>query len=196
MTPFRVLVAGLFWCCSGYAAFAEAAPALSKDADQTPRAARLIFVRAEPIKQEFQVRDDRVEVVNLKIWFKNEGRSTARLLSVGASQVPTGKRLTPAEEENDFLSAREGSSIKLNGVVEPGQMISFVSQAGVEEQAWADFLARRKYLYSFVSVAYRSEGSGPNDDIETETCVWFQNGDLDAIDTCKTDRNRVIGSER
>jgi hypothetical protein len=192
----RILVAGLLWCCCGYAAFAQAAPAASKDADQALSGPRLIFVRAEPIKQEFQVRDDKVEVASLKMWFKNEGRSTARLVSVAVSQVLTAQPLTPAEEENYFLSAREGSSITLSGAVEPGQMTAFVSQSGVEDEAWADFLAKRKYLYSFVSATYRGEGSDPKDDVETETCVWFQNGDLNAINPCKTDRNRVIGGEK
>ena len=141
MPLLRVLVAGLVWCCSGYVAFAQPAPASSNDANPPTPAARLIFVRADPIEQEIQIRDDKVKVVNLKMWFKNEGQSPARLLSVAVSQILTDKRLTPTEEENYFLSAREGSSIKLNGVVEPAQMTSFVSQAGVEEQGWADFLA-------------------------------------------------------
>jgi hypothetical protein len=190
MSSFKLVVAGLIFVCSGYTAFAEDAAAPSKDG------ARLIFVRAEPIEEELQIRDDKVKVVNLKMWFKNEGRSPAQLLSVGISHLVTDKRLEKPEEEHYFLSAIEGSSTKLSGVVEPGQMTSFISQSGAGEQGWADFLAKKKYLYSFISTAYRSEESSAKGDMETETCIWFENGDLNAVNLCKTDRNRVMESER
>jgi hypothetical protein len=181
----------LWWCFGEHAALADSAAPPAKDSE---RGARLVFAGAEPIKQEFQVRDDQVEVMNLKVWFRNDGRAPAHLHSVAALQVLTEKRLTPAEEENYFLSAREGSSVKAEGLVAPGQKTSVTSQAGVDEQGWSDFLGKRKYLYSFVSVEYGRADSGSKDDTETESCVWFEGGNLNAVNPCKTDRNKVIES--
>ena len=156
------------------------------------RARELVFTHAEPVKQTLQVRDERTELMNLKMWFKNEGKSAARLVSLGAMQVTTDKALTPPEEENYFLTAREEWSAKLDGAIQPGEAISFTSQGGIDEQDWSDFLAKRKRLYSFFNVSYRNEGSNSKDETETETCVWFQNGDVNRINSCKTDRNRVL----
>jgi len=176
----------LFLCYCAFAALAET-PANREDAG-----ARLVFMHAEPVKQTLQVRDERAELMNLKMWFKNEGKSPARLVSLGAMQVTTDKALTPPEEENYFLTAREEWSAKLDGTVQRGQTVSFTSRGGIDDQDWSDFLAKRKRLYSFFDVSYRSEGSDSKDETETETCVWFQNGDFNAINSCKTDRNRVL----
>lgn len=179
--------AALLLCCCAFAARAENPANPGQDAG-----ARLVFTHAEPVKQTLLVRDERADLTNLKLWFKNEGKSPARLVSLGAMQVMTNKALTPPEEENYFLTAREEWSAKLDGAVQPGQTVSFTSRGGIDDQDWSDFLAKRKRLYSFLDVSYRSEGSDSKDETETESCVWFQNGDVNAINSCKTDRNRVL----
>jgi hypothetical protein len=177
----RVAAAILLWL-SQYSAFAQA-PA--------PSSPRLVFTRAEPVEQSLLVRDERMKVMNLKMWFKNEGQSAARLLSIGIMPALTDKVLTAAEEEEDFAVATTQWSVKLDGEVKPGQTAAFASQNGVDDEGWAAFQAKQKYLYSFVTLRYSWEKSDGQGDIVTETCVRFKDGDVNSVENCQAGHNQV-----
>jgi hypothetical protein len=152
------------WGARGQIAAGQPAQDSFKLADEarTPGAlsAKLVFTHVEPVQQPLLIRDQRLELMNLKLWFKNEGQAPARLLTLGTMPVLTDKILTPAEEENYFKIAATQWSVKIDGDVQPGQTISFASQNGIDDPGWTEFQAKRKYLYSFLSVSYRAEGSG------------------------------------
>lgn len=169
-------------CFYQYSAFAQT---------RTPSSARLIFTHAEPIEQSVQVRDEKYKLVNLKMWFKNDGQSTARLHTIAIMPVLTDKVLTAAQEDNEFSFAATQWSVVFNGEVKPGQTVALSSQNGVDDQGWTDFQANRKYLYSFLSLSYISEDLGAQDETVTELCIWFQNGDVKTVNACQSDHNRV-----
>jgi hypothetical protein len=176
----KAVVAAVLCSCS-YGAVAQPAPS----------GARLIFTRAEPIEQSVQVRDEKYKVMNLKLWFRNDGRSMARLHSIAIMPLLTDKLLTAAEEDNDFRVAATQWSIIVNGEVKPGESASFASRNGVDDEGWTEFQANKKYLYSFVTLSYGSEGSKSPDETLTEMCVWFQNGDIKTVNECQSGHNQV-----
>jgi hypothetical protein len=184
-----------FWC--GYERMAISQSALNdsnKALDTTKQAglaAELVFTHAEPVQQPLLIRDERLELVNLKLWFKNEGQAPARLLTLGTMPVLTDKILTQDEEENYLDVAAKQWSIKLDGEVQPGQTAFFTSQNGIDDQGWAEFQAKRKYLYSFLTVTYRAENSASRGEVVTETCVWFQNADVSTANTCRSGHNQA-----
>ncbi len=98
-------------CCGAYGQIAAAQPAQdnSKPAVETTKPAalnaKLVFTHAEPFQQPLLIRDQRLELTNLKLWFKNEGQAPARLLTLGTMPVLTDKILSPAEEEEFFKAA-------------------------------------------------------------------------------------------
>jgi hypothetical protein len=160
-------------------------------AQPAPPGARLVFSHAEPVEQSVQVRDEKYRVMNLKLWFRNDGRSTARLHTIAIMPLLTAKLLTPAEEDNDFGVAATQWSIVVNGEVKPGESASFASRNGVDDEGWTEFQAARKYLYSFLTLSYGSEGSKSQDETLTEMCVWFQNGDIKTLNECQSGHNQV-----
>jgi hypothetical protein len=106
--------------------------------------------------------------------------------------VLTDKILTPDQEENYLGFAARQWSVKLDGEVQPGQSAFFTSQNGIDDEGWSEFQAKRKYLYSFLTVTYRAENSASQNEIATETCVWFQNADVSAANACQSGHNRVF----
>jgi hypothetical protein len=188
------------WGACGQIAAGEPAQNSFMLADETitPAAlsAKLVFTHVEPVQQPLLIRDQRLELMNLKLWFKNEGQAPARLLNLGTMPVLTDKILTPAEEENYFKVAATQWSVKIAGDVQPGQTISFASQNGIDDPGWTEFQAKRKYLYSFLSVSYRAEDSRGPKDIVTEACVWFQNADTKTVNDCQSNHNRAFAREQ
>jgi hypothetical protein len=186
----------LFWGAYEHIAISQPAQSNSKQADGTLKPttldAKLVFIRAEPIQQSLLIRDQRLELMNLNLWFRNEGQAAARLLTLGTMPLLTDKILTPAEEENYFNVAATQWSVKLDGEVEPGQTVSFASQNGIDDEGWSEFQAKRKYLYSFLAVTYRSKDSDAQNEIITETCVWFQNGDTNTVNDCQSNHNQAV----
>jgi hypothetical protein len=184
-----------FWC--GFERIAIAQSALNdpnkaqEAAKQAGLAAKLVFTHAEPIHQSLLIRDQRLELMNISLWFKNEGPAPARLLTLGTMPVLTGKVLTPDEEENYLDVAARQWSIKLDGEVQPGQTTFFTSQNGIDDQGWTEFQAKRKYLYSFLTLTYRAEKSANQNVIVTETCIWFQNADVSTANKCQSGHNQV-----
>ncbi len=145
----------LFWGACEPIATSQPAQSSSKQADENIKVAtlgaKLVFTRVEQIKRPLLIRDQRLELMNLNLWFRNEGQVAARLLAVGTMPLLTDKILTPAEEENYFNVAATQWSVKLDGEVEPGQTVSFASQNGIDDEGWAEFQAKRKYLYAFLA---------------------------------------------
>jgi hypothetical protein len=180
LTAFTVFV----WYCNSVRA--------EEITNETALGARLVFTNIEAVQQSLLIRDQRLELTNLKMWFKNEGQSAARLVALGTMPVLTDKILTPAEEENYFDVAASQWSIKLDGEVQPGQTASFASQNGIDDQGWAEFQAKQKYLYSFLAVSYRTENSNSQNEIVTETCVWFQNADIKRVNYCQSGHNQAF----
>jgi hypothetical protein len=187
-------------CCGAYGEIAAAQPAQdnSKPAVETTKPAalnaKLVFTHAEPFQQPLLIRDQRLELTNLKLWFKNEGHAPARLLTLGTMPILTDKILSLAEEEEFFKAASTQWSVKIDGDVQPGQTVSFASQNGIDDPGWTEFQAKRKYLYSFLAVSYTAGTSGGQKDIVTETCVWFQNADTKTANDCQSNHNRAVVS--
>ena len=200
MPPSRVLrlaaVTVLFWGAYEHIAVGQPAQSSSKQADGNIKVAtsgaKLVFTRAEPIQQPLLIRDQRLELMNLNLWFRNEGQAAARLVTLGTMLLLTDKILTAAEEENYFNIAATRWAVKLDGEVEPGQPVAFASQSGIDDVGWAEFQAKRKYLYSFMAVTYSSKDSGAQNEIITETCVWFQGGDTNSVNDCQSDHNQAV----
>ncbi len=194
-----IALAGLL-CCAEYNALAEAASDKAETADESAKpnavGAKLVFTHVETFRQPLLIRDQRLELTNLKMWFQNEGQSPARLMRLGTTLVLTNKILTPEEEENEFNIAAKQWSIPLEGEVKPGQTASFASQNGIDDEGWAEFQAKRKYLYSFLAVTYRAEDADSGKEIVTEACVWFQDADVKAVNTCRAGHNRVVAREK
>ena len=136
----------------GWQSIAMAEPAASSEVD--PSSARLVFTHVETGQQLLRIRDQRSELIALRMGFKNEGQAAARLLTLATTPVLTDHVLTAAEEENYFGTVAKRWSIKLNGEVEPGQNVFFAGQEGIDDASWAEFQAKRKYLYSFLTVSY------------------------------------------
>jgi len=176
----NAVAAIVMWSCAHGAA---AQPARS--------GARLVFTRAEPVEQSVQVRDEKYKVMNLKLWFRNDGTSAARLHSIAIMPLLTDKLLTAAEEDSDFSVAAAQWSIIVNGEVKPGESASFASRSGVDDEGWTAFQTNRKYLYSFLTLSYASEGSEHPGETLTEMCVWFQNGDIRTVNECQSGHNQV-----
>jgi hypothetical protein len=194
------IAAASLLCCAEYSASAQPAPDNPNNVDETTKpttlGAKLVFTRAETFEQSLLIRDQALELTNLKMWFKNEGRSPARLLTLGTTLLLTDKILTPEEEENEFNIAARRWSIQLDGEVKPGETASFASQNGIDDEGWAEFQAKRKYLYSFLAVTYRPEGTDSEREIVTEACVWFRNADVKAANSCQADHNRTVEREK
>jgi hypothetical protein len=194
-----IAAAGLL-CFTEYNALAQAVSDKPETADETTKpinlGAKLVFTHAESFEQPLLIRDQRLELTNLKMWFQNEGRSSARLMRLGTTLVLTDKILTGEEEENEFDIAAKRWSIPVEGEVKPGQTTSFASQNGIDDEGWTEFQAKRKYLYSFLAVSYRADEAEGGKDIVTEACVWFQNADVKAVSTCQADHNRVVEREK
>lgn len=194
-----IAAAGLL-CCAEYSAVAQAASDKPETADETTEpitlGAKLVFTHAESFEQPLLIRDQRLELTNLKMWFKNDGRSPARLMRLGTTLVLTDKILTREEEENGFAIAAKQWSIPLEGEVKPGESASFASQNGIDDEGWAEFQAKRKRLYSFLAVTYRADDADGGKEIVTEACVWFQNADVKTANSCQTDHNRVVEREK
>jgi hypothetical protein len=194
------IAAASLLCCAEYSAFAQPAPDKPEKVDETTKpmalGAKLVFIRAESFDQSLLIRDQRLELTNLRMWFKNEGPSPARLLTLGAMLVLTDKILTREEEESEFNVAARQWSIQLDGEVKPGQTASFASQNGIDDEGWGEFQAKRKYLYSFLAVTYRAEDTDNEKEIVTEACLWFRNADVKALNSCQADHNRVVEREK
>jgi hypothetical protein len=188
----------VYWGACGQIAAAQPAQNNSKPADETTKpaalSAKLVFTHAESFQQPLLIRDQRLELTNLKLWFKNEGQAPARLLTLGTMPVLTDKILTSAEEEDYFKTAATQWSVKIDGDVQPGQTISFASQNGIDDPGWTEFQAKRKYLYSFLAVTYRAEDASSHKEIVTETCVWFRNADTKTVNDCQSNHNRAVVS--
>jgi hypothetical protein len=186
----------LFWGAYEHIAIGQPAQSNSQQADENIKAAtsgaKLVFTHVEPIKQPLLIRDQRSELTNLNLWFRNEGQAAARLLTLGTMPLLTDKILTPDEEENYFNIAATQWSVKLDGEVAPGQTVSFASQNGIDDEGWSEFQVKRKYLYSFLAVTYRSKDSDAQNEIITETCVWFQNGDTNTVNDCQSNHNQAV----
>jgi hypothetical protein len=186
------------WSACGQIAAAQPAQNNSKPVDETTKpaalSAKLVFTHAEPFQQPLLIRDQRLELTNLKLWFQNEGQAPARLLTLGTMPVLTDKILSPAEEQDYFEIAATQWSIKITGDVQPGQTISFASQNGIDDPGWTEFQAKRKYLYSFLAVTYGTEDASSHKEIVTETCVWFRNADTKTVNDCQSDHNRAVVS--
>lgn len=194
-----IAAAGLL-CCVEYNALAQAASDKPETADETTKppalGAKLVFTHAESFQQPLLIRDQRLELTNLKMWFQNEGRSPARLMRLGTTLVLTDKILTREEEESEFNIAAKQWSIPLEGEVKPGQTASFASQNGIDDEGWTEFQAKRKYLFSFLAVTYRAGGADSGKEIVTEACVWFRNADVKAANACQADHNRVVERDK
>ena len=194
------LAAATMLCCGAYGEIAAAQPAQdnSKPAVETTKSAalsaKLVFTHAEPFQQPLLIRDQRLELTNLKLWFKNEGQAPARLLTLGTMPILTDKILSPAEEEEFFKAASTQWSVKIDGDVQPGQTVSFASQNGIDDPGWTEFQAKHKYLYSFLAVSYTAGASAGQKDIVTETCVWFRNADTKTVNDCQSNHNRAVVS--
>jgi hypothetical protein len=186
----------IFWYGGERSAIAQSALNDSNKAQEATKqsslAAKLVFTRSEPIQQSLLIRDQRLELMNLKLWFKNEGQAPARLLTLGTMPVLTDKILTQDEEEYYLNVAARQWSIKLDGKVQPGQTAFFTSQNGIDDEGWSEFQAKRKYLYSFLTLTYRAENSASQDEVVTETCIWFQNADVSTVNTCQSGHNKVF----
>jgi hypothetical protein len=185
-----------FWCGYERIAIAQSDPNDSNKAQEAAKqaglAAKLVFTHAEPVQQSLLIRDQRLDLTNLKLWFKNDGQAPARLLTLGTMPVLTDKILTPGQEENYLGFAARQWSVKLDGEVQPGQSAFFTSQNGIDDEGWSEFQAKRKYLYSFLTMTYRAENSASQNEIVTETCVWFQNASVSTVNKCQSDHNRVF----
>jgi hypothetical protein len=194
-----IAVASLL-CCAENNAFAQSRSDKPEKVDEAAKpmtlGAKLVFTQVESFEQFLLIRDQRLELTNLKMWFKNEGQSPARLLRLGTTLVLTDKILTREEEENEFNIAAKQWSFPLDGEVEPGQTASFASQNGIDDEGWAELQAKRKYLYSFLAVTYRAEGADSEKEVVTEACVWFRNADLKPVNSCEADHNRVVEREK
>lgn len=194
-----IAAAGLL-CCGEYNAPTQAASDKPETADETTKppalGAKLVFTHAESFQQPLLIRDQRLELTNLKMWFQNEGRSPARLMRLGTTLVLTDRILTREEEESEFNIAAKQWSIPLEGEVKPGQTASFASQNGIDDEGWAEFQAKRKYLYSFLAVTYRADDADSGKEIVTEACVWFRNADVKAANACQADHNRVVERDK
>ncbi len=186
----------IYWGAYEKIAAAQPVHNNSELADETKKpvapSAKLVFTHAEPFLQPLLIRDQRLELTNLKLWFKNEGQEPARLLTLGTMPVLTDKILTPAEEDEFFKVAATRWSVKIDGAVEPGQIISFASQNGIDDEGWAEFQAKRKYLYAFLAVTYRAEDASGPKEIVTETCVWFENADTKTVNDCQSNHNLAV----
>ncbi len=184
-----------FWCGCERIAIAQSAVKDSNKgqevAQQAGLAAKLVFTHVEPIQQSLLIRDQRLELMNLRLWFKNEGQEPARLLTLGTMPVLADKVLTPEEEENYLDVAEKQWSTKLDGEVQPGQSTFFTSQNGIDDEGWSEFQAKRKYLYSFLAVTYKVENSASQNEIVTETCIWLQNADVSTVNKCQSGHNRA-----
>jgi hypothetical protein len=159
-----------------------------------PPGARLVFTHVETGQQLLRIRDQRSELTALRMAFKNEGEAAARLLTLATTPVLTDHILTAAEEEDYFSTVAKQWSIKLSGEVQPGQSIFFASQEGIDDASWAEFQAKRKYLYSFLTVSYANPDGA--DQIVTETCVWFENADIAKWNACQSGHNRIFQREK
>jgi len=198
-----VAFALLFWPGGAGVAIAQGISKDAKPAEKTERTeqtsaaqARLVFTHAEPFQQPVYIRGQQVDIANLKMWFKNEGQAPAHLLTVGAMSVLSDKPLTETQEENDLKAAATEWSVKASAVVEPGQGAFFAGQAGIDEVGWADFQAKRNFLYSFVTLSYRSGDSESGTEIVTEACVWFQSADIKTANPCESGHNRVFQTSK
>jgi hypothetical protein len=185
----------IFWC--GFERIAIAQSVLTdsnNDQEATKQAglaAKLVFTHAESVQQSLLIRDQRLQLMNIRLWFENEGPAPARLLRLGTMPLLTDKILTQDEEENYLDVAARQWSIKLDGAVQPGQTAFFTNQNGIDDEGWTEFQAKRKYLYSFLTLTYRAENSGNQNEIVTETCIWFQNADVSTANKCQSGHNQV-----
>jgi hypothetical protein len=190
----------IYWGAYGQIAVAQPAQNNSKPADETTKpaalSAELVFTHAEPFQQPLLIRDQRLELMNLRLWFKNEGQAPAHLLTLGTMPVLADKILTPTEEEEFFKVAATQWSVKIDGDVPAGQTISFSSQNGIDDPGWTEFQAKRKYLYSFLAVSYTAGASASQKEIVTETCIWFRNADTKTVNDCESNHNRAVLSGR
>ena len=124
-------------------------------------------------------------------WSVFPDEAAAEPVLQASNPLLTDKLLTAAEEDSDFSVAAAQWSIIVNGEVKPGESASFASRSGVDDEGWTAFQANRKYLYSFLTLSYASEGSEHPGETLTEMCVWFQNGDIRTVNECQSGHNQV-----
>jgi hypothetical protein len=111
--------------------------------------ARLVFNHIEPHDFNVNIGGVKLEGVSIRMWFKNEGQVTARVLVLATMPTLTDHILSASEEEDDFNRAVRDWFVKVSIDIDPGHDASFASPDFLTKQELAEFQAGGKYMYSF-----------------------------------------------